>query len=130
MVHIIKRYGEIYDPVTETWSLTGDMTVMRRSNHTATMLHNGKVLLVGGYIDSATPTAEIYDPATNSFTAIDSMKVPRGQHRATRLNDGSVLVTGGYNGTTVVNSAERYLIDTSEVVSVREVNNFTRKNSR
>jgi len=117
-----QRYGEIFDPVTETWSLTTEMTVMRRNSHTATMLHNGKVLLVGGFIDSATPTAEIYDPATNVFTAIDSMKVPRMNHVALRLQDGSVLVTGGYSIPDVVNSAERYIVDTSGVVSVKEIN--------
>ena len=115
------RRGEIFDPLTETWSYTNEMTVLRRNGHTATMLRSGKVLLAGGYIESTTPTAEIYDPTTNSFTAIDSMKVPRMSHVATRLPDGSVLVTGGYNGSDVVSSVEIYLIDTNEVVSVRDV---------
>lgn len=117
-----QKYGEIYDQASETWSVTGDMTVMRRGNHTATILHNGKVLLAGGFTDVYLTSAEIFDPTNNSFSVIDSMKAPRSSHCAVKLNDGSVLVTGGYDGTTFLISAERYLVDTNDVVSVRESN--------
>jgi len=118
-----QKYGEIYNPVTGIWAPTGEMSTARRGYHTATMLHDGKVLIAGGYADLPITSAEIFNPVTNSFNIIDSMKTPRSSYCAIKLNDGSVLVTGGYNGTMVVNSAERYLVDTSEVVSVREVNN-------
>ena len=105
-------YCERYDVATNTWSQTGDMTVIKRSCHTATLLHNGKVLLAGGYADAVTSSAELYDPATNTFTAVDSMFTPREQHTATILSDGNVLVTGGYSTNAPVNLAELYIVDT------------------
>ncbi len=117
-----QKYGEIYDPIIGKWSSTGDMTVQKRQHHTASILHNGKVLLTGGIAGSPMTNAELYDDLTNSFTLVDSMKNPRSGHCAVKLNDGSVLVNGGYDGTTTLISAERYLVDTNDVVSVREVN--------
>lgn len=117
-----QHYCELYNPVTNTWSLTGEMTVMRRNYHTATLLHNGKVLLAGGYIDAATSSAELYEPTTNTFSAVDSMNSARMEHAATRLSDGSVLVTGGYSSSAAINLTERFLVDTTTVVSVNDEN--------
>jgi hypothetical protein len=70
-----------------------------RSYHTATLLPDGRVLLVGGL--SSLPatyeaTAELYDPATDTFTPLLSgLRSPRAWHRAVRLLDGRVLVAGG-----------------------------------
>ena len=50
-------------PVTApTWRPTGNLNVAR-SGHTATLLQNGKVLVVGGGYDLLDST-ELYDPAT------------------------------------------------------------------
>jgi hypothetical protein len=98
--------GELYDHVAQTWTLTGPMTVIRRSSHTATRLLDGRVLLAGGHVESATSKAELFDPATNAFNPADSLTAVRTQHRASLLTNGIVLITGGYNGTTVLKSAE------------------------
>ncbi|MBL0141429.1 MAG: VCBS repeat-containing protein [Betaproteobacteria bacterium] len=74
-----------------------------REGHTATLLHNGKVLVAGG----GTATAELFDPATNSWSAAAPMASIRSNHTATLLPDGRVLVTGGFNGS-YLNSAEIY----------------------
>ncbi len=88
----------------------------RGGYHTALRLLNGKVLIAGGHNGTgpagATATAELYDPATRTFTLTGSMHVPRMGHTATLLLDGRVLVAGGFHAldgiSTNIDSAELY----------------------
>ncbi|MBI5566906.1 MAG: hypothetical protein HY870_18555 [Chloroflexi bacterium] len=101
--------AEIFNPATGSWTATGSMTVSR-ALHTATTLNDGRVLVAGGvdntiYTNVTYASAEIFDPATGTWTLTGSMTMARSQHTATRLNDGRVLVVGGvtaeiYNPTT------------------------------
>ena len=70
-----------------------------RAAHTATVLKNGKVLIVGGFAKKTLSTAEIYDPVPRKFKDAGQMSVARSGHSATLLPDGKVLIAGGYNGT-------------------------------
>jgi len=66
--------------------------------HTATLLDDGRVLIAGGNRQGAgsTDLAEIYDPATGTFTRTGNvMSHPRQGHAAVKLRDGRVLVMGG-----------------------------------
>jgi Putative Ig domain/Galactose oxidase, central domain len=80
---------------------TGSMTAAR-SEHTATLLQSGRVLIAGGSDASGTlASAELYDPTNQIFAATSSMTVARSGHTATLLadaalpNSGKVLLAGG-----------------------------------
>ena len=90
------RSSELYDLRTGAFRPAGNMTI-GRSGHTATLLKNGQVLIVGGWTGryAERRSAEIYDPVTDKFTATGNMVVERAGSTATLLADGRVLVTGG-----------------------------------
>ena len=91
-----------------TFVPTGSMTVGRDS-HTATLLADGRVLVVGGEGAGAAASAELYDPATGTFAKTGSPSVGRDVQSATLLADGRVLVAGGMgSGGNELASAELY----------------------
>jgi hypothetical protein len=106
--------SELYtplQPLTDTWTAGMPMSA-GRIFHTATVLADGRVLVVGGQRSAATPalnSAELFDPATGVWSATGALASARGSHTATLLEDGRVLVAGGSDGTgPVLASAELY----------------------
>lgn len=93
--------ADLYDPVTGRFTATGPLG-QRRQLHTATLLPDGRVLIVGGFgppegSANALPltAAELYDPAAGRFIPTGGLGIARLLHQATRLANGKVLVTGG-----------------------------------
>jgi DNA-binding CsgD family transcriptional regulator len=104
--------ASIYDPETDGWTEVDPMSTARR-NHRATLLDNGRVLVVGGLTTEGDPiaTAEIFNPAQGGWSSTGSMSDPRPGMVFAELADGRVLVAGGQGGqrgTTALATAEVY----------------------
>jgi N-acetylneuraminic acid mutarotase len=104
------KSGELYDPASGSWTLTGELNT-GRVGATETLLPNGKVLVAGGGPNDADglDNVELYDPAAEEWSATGSLAVPRQAHTATLLPNGKVLVVGGASGAAPpIRSAELY----------------------
>ena len=112
---------EIFNFRTMTSGPGPNMTT-ERALHTATVLKDGRVLMAGG-VDAGTSstsgnpvnTCEIYNPATNTFTATGRMGSKRAGHAATLLNDGRVLVAAGTSELADVLKAINGMMNTCEI---------------
>ena len=85
--------AEVWDPLTGTFSPSGSLAEARGAYHTATLLRDGRVLVVGGM--GGEGSAEVWDPATGAFEPAGALVEARSGHTATLLSDGRVLVVGG-----------------------------------
>lgn len=93
----------LYHPAHDTWDKSMRLHWPRK-RHTATLLGDGTVLVVGSQVypgsqalARASRSAEIYDPRTSSWSPTRMLSVARYDHAAALLPDGRVLVAGGSN---------------------------------
>jgi hypothetical protein len=103
--------AELYDPATGQFTASHS-TITPRHFHTANLLPNGLVLISGGVNSAGSANtladAQLYDPATDTFTPAGTMATARYYQTATLMDNGDVLVAGGYNTSGVVGTAEIY----------------------
>src|SRR5947207_12327434 len=99
--------------------------------HSAVLLKNGKVLVIGGLNAQTAPanSAELYDPALNTWTATPNMITSRYDLGAVLLLNGKVLVAGGVNAgasgaspLASITAAELYDPDTNTWASAASMN--------
>jgi hypothetical protein len=96
--------AELYDPATGEWTETGEMNTTRH-DHTAILLRNEQVLVVGGSDSKAhdSTSAELYDPIIGKWTKTGSLNhTHRGMH-AVLQPDGKVRIPGGWDGFKITN---------------------------
>jgi len=103
---------KLYDPAHNAWSAARTPRIAR-DGHTATLLADGKVLVVGGIgvsakeLAAASPqyltysldplsSGDLYDPASDSWTFVVAMHATRWGHTATLLPGGLLVVGGAY----------------------------------
>ncbi|CAF4157115.1 unnamed protein product, partial [Adineta steineri] len=108
-----QQTAEVYDIKNKTWTLTSTNMSTGRYLHTATLLQNGYILIIGGKNSSGTilSDVDIFMPSSNSFSKVNSLNMGRYLFTSTLLNNGStVLVTGGGNtDNQMTSTAELYV---------------------
>jgi len=86
--------AELFDPASGKWSVAAP-THHHRNGHTATLLHNGNVLVAGGTGLDFNAFSELYHPESNTWTPTGNRLASRRGHTATLLRNGKVIVVGG-----------------------------------
>lgn len=104
--------AEIYDPQAQSSEpLTSPWPGAARAHHTATLLTDGRVLVVGGISGGGVAgSAELWDFRSKRATPLSARpNVARQGHKASLLESGAVLIAGGSDGSgNEVTSAELY----------------------
>ena len=105
----VLRTAEIYDPASDRWRATSNLSA--RESHTATLLPDGRVLVAGGSAGGAIATCTIYDPSSNSWsstTLTAPLPSARYSHTASLMPNGQVLVTAGFDSAAALSDTVLY----------------------
>jgi len=107
------RSCEVFNPSLSSWRYTDSLETLKYFWDTATLLNDGRILVVGGYYFDRSnlqnihyKISEMFDPITETWSLTDSLEEGRSGHTATLLKDGRVLVTGGQGNVSDLNSSE------------------------
>jgi N-acetylneuraminic acid mutarotase len=97
--NVVTTLADRYDPATNSWSSAGSMSHPHYGQDQLA-LADDRLLITGGKTDTtaysaSTTLAEIYNPATNTWSAAGSMMHPHGSTWPVLLANGKVLIAGG-----------------------------------
>jgi hypothetical protein len=111
------KEAQLYYPDQKTFSTAGALSVAR-TRHTATLLSDGRVLVVGGHDDKVThKSTEIFDPAkpmASAWSKGPDLLVERSSHAAVALSGGTkVLVIAGHGAVTGTHLKSLAIFDAS-----------------
>ena len=116
--------GAVLAVSTDTWSAAPQMPTERVAGHTATLLDDGRLLVLGGVKASGgTAAADLFDPSNSTWASVAPMSTVRSSHAATLLADGRVLVTGG--STVSTGTAQGYINNASAEIYDPVANTWT-----
>jgi N-acetylneuraminic acid mutarotase len=100
--------AELFDPDLNMWTSAGNMA-SPRAFHSAKLLGDGRVLVVGGQDGIGFPSeVEIYDPPTNSWSKVAPIPTPRNSFGLSLVANSLVLVTGSGAASNTDRASELY----------------------
>ncbi|MBZ4413671.1 kelch-like protein [Myxococcus faecalis] len=92
---------EVYEPATRTWRTAPHPLTASRDDAAGVTLADGRILVVGGWHQGTLLTsAELFDPATEQWSATAPLALGRSSFALTALPDGRAAVSGGLESTT------------------------------
>src|SRR5947209_3400504 len=109
--------AELFTPATDTFAAlaASGSTELQTARYgaVAAALPNGQVLIAGGYNNGILASAELFNPANDTFTALPTsgnteLQAARELAVAAPLPNGEVLIAGGASSSGVVASAELF----------------------
>lgn len=93
----LNLYSEIYNPLNNTWSVSGKMNLFHNQGMVLTLLSNGKVLATGGKTNGN--SAEIFDPVTQQWTLLPNLMLyKRSYHSVIEIDSVHYLFVGMGDG--------------------------------
>ena len=90
--------SELFDSASSSWIPIGNDTIRTPACHTDVLAPDGRVLLIGGFLDSYSNDVDIYDPdagPVGTWSPGPDLPYSREGHTATALPNGAILITGG-----------------------------------
>jgi N-acetylneuraminic acid mutarotase len=104
--------GGRYDPITDSWSGTGDSLLHGRDSHSAVWT-GSEMIVWGGYywdgFDHYLNTGGRLNPGTGIWTPTSEINVPTARSSRTAVWTGNeMIIWGGYDGTNYLNTGGRY----------------------
>ena len=113
---------EVYDVDSDSWSSSEEFDEEDPSdaatvsplplavNHAAAASHDGKLYVIGGYLEGRVPSEKlfIYDPSIDTWTQGADMLTPRAALTANFVNGKLYVVGGTNNEANALNTLEQY----------------------